>query len=392
MNMGKNSQYDVVIYGATGFTGRLVADYMQQQYGRSVNWAMAGRSAAKLASVRDEVGVAAETPLVVADAADPASIRAMVADAKCVISTVGPYQLYGSDLVAACAELGTDYVDLSGEPGWMHEMIAAHHAAAVKSGARIVHSCGFDSIPFDLGVYFLQQAARQQLGGPVPRVRGRVRTMQGEFSGGTAASLNATVTAVGENPALLQVLGNPFALADGFSGPTQPADNKPYEDEVVGQWVAPFIMATINTKNIHRSNALLGHAYGEDFQYDEMMMTGPGAKGKAMAEIVASVNPLVGDNVPQPGEGPSKESREAGHYDVLFVGTAADGREIRAAVTGDMDPGYGSTSKMIAESALCLVQDCANLAGGIYTPAPAMGDKLIKRLVANAGMTFNLES
>jgi short subunit dehydrogenase-like uncharacterized protein len=151
INMAKNSQYDVVIYGATGFTGQLVADYMQQQYGRSVNWAMAGRSATRLASVRDALGVAAETPLLVADATDPGSIRAMVADARCVISTVGPYQLYGSDLVAACAELGTDYVDLAGEPGWMYDMIAAHHAAAVKSGARIVHSCGFDSIPFDLG-------------------------------------------------------------------------------------------------------------------------------------------------------------------------------------------------------------------------------------------------
>ncbi len=383
--------FDVVIYGASGFTGRLVAEYMSQQYDRSVNWAMAGRSATKLASVRDEIGAAKDTPLVVADASDPASLRAMVANARCVITTVGPYQLYGSDLVAACAELGTDYVDLSGEPAWMHEMITKHHDAAVKSGARIVHSCGFDSIPFDLGVYFLEQAALEKFGKPLPRVRGRVRSMNGEFSGGTAASLTATMTALGENPALLAILTNPFALANGFTGPQQPADNKVYEDELLGQWVAPFIMAAINTKNVHRSNALLGHRYGADFQYDEMMLTGSGEQGKAIADIVASSNPLVGDDVPKPGEGPSKASREAGNYDVLFVGTNNNGDELRASVTGDLDPGYGSTSKMIAESALCLIHDCPDLKGGIYTPAPAMGEKLITRLVAHAGMTFSLE-
>ena len=389
--MSDKREFDIVVYGASGFTGRLVAEYMAAKNGHGLNWAMAGRSADKLASVRDEIGAPADTPLVVADADDAASLRSMVGNTRCVISTVGPYQLYGSDLVAACAELGTDYVDLSGEPLWMHAMIEQHHEAAVASGARIVHSCGFDSIPFDLGVLFLQDAARDKFGATCPRVRGRVRAMNGEFSGGTAASLGATMAAIEANPDLINVLINPFCLANGFQGPEQPADNKPYEDEVLGQWVAPFIMAAINTKNIHRSNALLGHAYGEDFQYDEMMLAGAGEEGKAIAEMVASANPLVGDNVPAPGEGPSKESREAGNYDVLFVGTTADGQEIRAAVTGDMDPGYGSTSKMIAESAVCLIQDCPDLPGGIYTSAPSMGQKLIKRLVEHAGLTFDLE-
>ncbi|MEM9621527.1 MAG: saccharopine dehydrogenase, partial [Pseudomonadota bacterium] len=223
------------------------------------------------------------------------------------------------------------------------------------------------------------------------RVRGRVRAMVGEFRGGTAASLQATMAAVGERPELVAVLTNPFALADGFSGPEQPADQQPYLDEVAQSWVAPFIMAAINTKNVHRSNALLEHRYGADFLYDEMMMTGPGEQGEAAAKAVASTNPLAGDDVPQPGEGPSKASREAGHYDVLFIGTNDGGQTLRAAVTGDMDPGYGSTSKMLAESALCLVQDCTDLPGGIYTPAPAMGEALITRLVNNAGMTFDLE-
>jgi short subunit dehydrogenase-like uncharacterized protein len=189
----------------------------------------------------------------------------------------------------------------------------------------------------------------------------------------------------------LNVLVNPFSLANGFQGPDQPDDSKPVEDEVLGQWLAPFIMAPINTKNIHRSNALLSHAYGEDFVYDEMMLTGPGDEGKAVADFVASTNPLEGDDVPQPGEGPSKESREAGDYDILFHGTTAAGDVLRASVSGDLDPGYGSTSKMIAESAMCLLQDSDGLAGGLYTPAPAMGHKLITRLVDNAGLTFKIE-
>ena len=386
------TDFDIIVYGASGFTGRLVAEYMHQQYGRSVNWAMAGRSEEKLMAVRAEMGISDDTPLVVADADDAASLKAMVTATKVLITTVGPYQLYGSALVAACAEAGTDYVDLSGEPGWMYEMINAHDAAAKASGARIVHSCGFDSIPFDLGVYFLQQAAKERFGQPCNQVRGRVRAMNGEFSGGTAASLGATMAALAKNPELLAVLANPFSLANGFQGPEQPADNTPYEDEATGMWVAPFIMAAINTKNVHRSNALMGHAYGEDFLYDEMMVCGAGDEGKAMAEFVATANPLAGDDVPQPGEGPDKAARETGNYDNWFIGTTADGQRIEAASGGDMDPGYGSTSKMLAESAMCLLTDCDGLGGGIYTPAPAMGEKLIKRLEANAGMYFRLET
>jgi short subunit dehydrogenase-like uncharacterized protein len=389
--MAQQRDFDIVIYGATGFTGRLVAEYLAQQDGHGLRWAMAGRNADKLAAVRDEIGAPAATPLVTADASDPTSLEALAGSTRCIISTVGPYQLYGSDLVAACAELGTDYVDLCGEPLWMRDMITTYGRAAKASGARIVFSCGFDSIPFDLGVLYLQDAAQEKFGAACPRVRGRVRAMNGEFSGGTAASLGATMERIKSEPELLQALVDPFCLADGFRGPEQPADNKPFEDEVLGQWVAPFIMATINSKNIHRSNALMGHPYGEDFRYDEMMLTGPGEQGKAAAEYVAKADPLGGDNAPKPGEGPSKEAREAGNYDVLFVGTSAGGEEIRASVSGDMDPGYGSTSKMISESAVCLVSECADLPGGIYTPAPAMGQKLIKRLEAHAGLTFRME-
>lgn len=383
-------EFDIVIYGASGYTGRLVAEYMAAKYGRSVNWAMGGRSEAKLAEVRAEIGADDDTPLVVADSSDAQQMHDLAARTAVICTTVGPYQLYGSELVAACAANGTGYVDLSGEPGWMHAMIAAHHAKAQETGARIVHSCGFDSIPFDLGVLFLQEAAQEKFGAPAVRVKGRVRAMNGEFSGGTAASLGATMAAVAQNPDLRALLTNPFALTDGFRGPEQPADSAPYEDDTLGAWVAPFIMAPINTKNIHRSNALLGHAYGADFLYDEMMVTGAGDAGKAAAEAAAGANPF-GDAPPKPGEGPTKESREAGNYDVLFIGTTAAGEEIRAAVTGDMDPGYGSTSKMLAESALCLLHDCDDVGGGVYTPAAAMGLRLITRLVADAGLTFTLE-
>ncbi|MEM9725230.1 MAG: saccharopine dehydrogenase NADP-binding domain-containing protein [Pseudomonadota bacterium] len=386
-----NKPLDVAIFGASGYTGRLVAEYFKDTYpaGSGVAWAMVGRSAEKLAQVRDEIGAPADTPLLVANADDPASLRAVADQAKVILTTVGPYQLYGDGLVALCAETGTDYVDLCGEPAWMRTKIDAHHAKAQETGARIVFSCGFDSIPFDLSVLFLQNAAKEKLGGPCGEIRGLVRRMEGKFSGGTAASLKATMAAAGKDPSILQTLMDPFALTPGFKGADQPSGSKPKEDPEFG-WLAPFIMAPINTKNIHRSNHLMGAAYGEDFKYSEMMMTGPGPQGAEIAKAVASDNSLMSDDAPKPGEGPTKEERESGFYDVLFVGTGPGGGTIKASVYGDKDPGYGSTSKMIAESALCLVQDVEG-GGGVLTPAPALGTALISRLQKSAGLTFKLE-
>jgi short subunit dehydrogenase-like uncharacterized protein len=329
-------------------------------------------------------------PLVVADASDPASIEAMVNSTRVVLTTVGPYQLYGSDLVRACAAAATDYVDLCGEPAWMHEMIAAHGDAAKASGARIVFSCGFDSIPFDLGVFYLQQIASEQLGGAVSKVRGRVRAMQGTFSGGTLASFKATMAAAAEDHSLIDVLMNPFALTQDFAGPSQPSGLAPIYEEDLDSWSAPFVMATINTKNIHRSNFLLSHSYGENFVYDEMLLTGPGEAGEQIANAVAGDTSMANDPK-QPGEGPSKEERENGFYDVLFVGTGESGKSVRVSVKGDKDPGYGSTSKMIAESAVCLVKNPDAASGGIWTPAAALGSELIDRLQQNAGLTFQVE-
>ena len=387
----KPREFDIIVYGATGFTGRLVAEYLAHHYaGRkdAPKWAMAGRSADKLAAVRDAIGAPADTPLVVADASDPASLDAMCARTRVVLTTVGPYQLYGNELVAACVKAGTDYADLCGEPGWMREMIDAHHEAAQKSGARITFSCGFDSIPFDLGVLFLQAEAVKRHGSPAPRVKGRMRKMAGGASGGTIASLTETLKAVAKKPSLALLLKSSFALTPGFEGPSQPSGLIPEYDSATGTWTAPFIMAPINTKNVHRTNFLLGHPWGQDLVYDEMVMTTIGDAGKAMAEAMAKANPF-GESKLKPGEGPSKEERENGFYDILFIGEWPDGTVLKANVTGDRDPGYGSTSKMLAETGMALL--ASKGAGGVWTPGALLGESLIARLEAHAGLTFAIE-
>ena len=389
--MNNIKEYDFVVYGATGFTGKLVVEYLVHKYSNNsqIKWALAGRNLEKLESVAVSKNVPEGTGLLEVNSNNIASIEEMISKTKCVLTTVGPYQLYGNDIVSACAKSGIDYVDLCGEPGWMHEKINELTETARETGSRIVFSCGFDSIPFDLGVLFLQNEVTRRYGKPSVNVRGRVREMNGEFSGGTAASLGATMAALKEKPELFAVLANPFSLSNGFAGPDQPADNKPIFDDKLDTWVAPFFMAPINTKNVHRSNALMNHMYGKDFCYNEMWVMGPGDDGKAAADFISSSNPL--SNAPKPGEGPSRESRENGNYDILFCGDIND-ESVHVSVVGDMDPGYGSTSKMIAESAICLVKECEDLNGGIYTPAPSMGTKLIKRLQDNAGLTFKIES
>jgi short subunit dehydrogenase-like uncharacterized protein len=380
-------EFDIIVYGATGYTGRLVAEYLKDKVG--LKWAMAGRSLAKLEEVRDLIGASADTPLVVADASDPATLDAMAKRTKVVLTTVGPYQLYGNELVTACVANGTDYTDLCGEPAWMRQQIDAHDAAAKASGARICFSAGFDSIPFDLGVLMLEKHCVATHGAPAPRVKGRVRAMQGKFSGGTAASLKATIASASADAAVHSYLINPFSLAGAFQGPEQPSGNAPEYDEGLSSWATSFIMAPINTKNVHRTNALLGHPYGQNFVYDEMMLTGPGEAGQQAAEYVAKTPMMGGENDPKPGEGPTKEERDSGFYDVLFVGEYPDGRRAMLSVKGDRDPGYGSTSKMIAETAIALTENGGP--GGVTTPGAALGEALVKRLEAYAGLTFAVE-
>jgi short subunit dehydrogenase-like uncharacterized protein len=386
-------KFDIVVYGATGFTGQLVAEYLAAHYKNDgeLRWAMAGRSLDKLKSVRDAIGAPADTPLMAADSSDLDSLKAMVEQTRSVIAGVGPYQLYGTDLVAICAATGTDYLDYCGEPIWMRQMIDAHEAKAQTGGARIVFSCGFDSLPFELGAFFVQQEAKRVFGAPVSRVKGRVRDMRGTLSGGTAASGRATFEAVAKDLSLVAILNDPFALTPGFSGPKQPKGNKPVYEEDMQSWTAPFTMALINTRNIHRSNMLMGFPYGKDFVYDEMVLTGAGETGEANArKVMAANNEKTGPNARKPGEGPSKEEQENGLYDLLYVAVAPDGGEVRASVKGDRDP-YGSTAKMISECAICLLRDTPDVPAGFWTPGAAMQHRLIKRLAENAGLTFAVE-
>ena len=390
--MNDQKKYDFVIYGASGFTGKLVVEYALSKYldANSISWALAGRNIEKLNNLKKDLNIPDQIDILEVDSTNQQSIDNLVGSTKCVLTTVGPYQLYGEKIIRTCISSGTDYVDLCGEPGWMHKIISECSDDAKKSGSRIIFSCGFDSIPFDLGVLFAQEETMSRYNKYASSIRGRVRGMNGEFSGGTAASMKATMSSLKTNPELLNVLINPHALCEGFQGPQQADDSKPVYDEELETWVAPFFMAPINTKNIHRSNKLMNHIYGDDFQYNEMWISGPGDQGKSAAKVIASANPIGGEDAPKPGEGPSREKRENGNYDILFCADI-NNEVVKVSVSGDMDPGYGSTSKMITESAVCLVKEADDLPGGIYTPASSLGIKLIKRLEDNAGLTFRVE-
>ncbi|MXO86572.1 saccharopine dehydrogenase [Altererythrobacter aurantiacus] len=395
MGNASSREFDIVVYGATGYTGRLVAEHFVREYGEAANgpkWAMAGRTLSKLEAVREEIGAPATVPLIVADADEPDTLAAMCERTRVVLTTVGPYTLYGEPLVKACCDAGTDYADLTGEPTWIYDMIGKYDALAKATGARICFSSGFDSIPFDLGVLMLQKEAKERFGAPAPRVRGRVRAMEGTWSGGTAASMKVVMQTMMKNPKLFKLMSNPFALTPGFEGPEQPGGMIPRHEEDLGKWAAPFVMAGINTKNVHRTNFLRGHPYGKDFRYDEMVLTSPGEMGKKAAETIASglKSMVSGEGGPKPGEGPTPEQRENGYYDVLFIGEMPDGQKLRYAVKGRYDPGYGSTSRMLAETGMALL-DC-DAEGGIGTPGAFLGEALVERLREHAALTFEAES
>ena len=280
-------EYDLLVFGATSFTGKLVVEYLNENYS-DLKWAVAARNQEKIDAVKAELSC--DVPAILLDSTKMEDIEKALSLTNLILTTVGPYQIYGNDILMMCAKHGVDYVDLCGEPGWMFEM-QKHLATAKESGARIVHSCGFDSIPSDLGVMLLQKIAKERFGKPVEQVKCRVRSMKGEFSGGTAASLRATLGKLKTNPDFFNVLIDPFCLCEGFKGPEQVRDNKPYHDEITNEWVAPFFMAAINTKNVHRSNAMMGHPYGENFLYDEMFSCGPGEAGQKKAELISAYNP-----------------------------------------------------------------------------------------------------
>ena len=399
--------FDIVVYGATSFVGQIMTRYMHAQFGDgSIRWAIAGRSQDKLQKLSETIGLSG-IEMLVADASDEAALEAICARTRVVVSTVGPYALYGDTLVKVCAASGTHYCDLTGEPQWIRKMQERHESAARKSGAWIVHCCGFDSIPSDLGVHFLQQHASRQFGQACNRINMRVAEIRGGASGGTIASMINMVKEASGDADLRRQLEDPYSLCPpghGFSA-RQREVKMAYDDDYKS-WVAPFIMAAINARVVHRSNALSHNSYGADFLYEEAMVTGAGGAGKRAARaiswgmtglmlglLVPPIRWLLENHVlPKPGEGPSEHAQLTGGYDLVFLGTTPDGNKIRCRVTGDRDPGYGSTAKMLAQAAACLARDVPeSTAGGFWTPATLMGDKLIRRLQAHAGLTFELE-
>ncbi len=405
------SNYQLIVYGATSFVGQLLTRYLFERHGVNgdLQWAIAGRSQSKLNELRQSLGSAAQAlPIVLADAADEAALTAMCQQTKVVVSTVGPYVLYGSTLVKVCAHTGTDYCDLTGEPQWIAQMIEQYEAIAQKNGARIVHCCGFDSIPSDLGTYYLQQQAQQQFGQACTRVKLRVKAIRGGMSGGTVGSMTEMIKEASHNAALRKLMANPYALcpSSSQSKPKQPNLQFAEYDADAKAWSAPFIMAGINTKIVHRSNAISDYAYGQDFIYDETMLTGRGVVGGAMAVgaaigmagFVAAValpptrHVLERFVLPKAGEGPTPQQQLNGFYDIRLFGFTASGQGLTAKVTGDRDPGYGSTAKMLGEAAVCLALEVSkeDKAGGFWTPSTVFGNKLVHRLTQYAGLTFGL--
>ncbi len=405
------TELDLVVFGATSFVGQILAHYLMHRHGgkgKSLRWAMAGRSVTKLAEVQRSLGDdGADIPLIVADAHDAEALRALCERTRGVVSTVGPYALYGETLLAACAASGTHYCDLTGETQWIASMLSKYETQAQASGAHIVHCCGFDSIPSDLGVAYTQAQFIQRHGHPASEVKMRVRAMKGTFSGGTVASMVNAAKEVMAKPEVRAILKNPYALCPpGKQLKTrQPNVSHAVFDVDAQAWVAPFVMAAINTRVVMRSQALTDHDWGENFVYDEAMLMGSGLSGRMAAMGLtaglagffagAALPPtrwLMEKTVlPAPGEGPSPEAQAAGYWDYRFYARDAEGNTLKTRLTGDRDPGYGSTAKMLGEAAACLVQDIGDdLPGGFWTPATALGEKLQSRLIEHAGVTFEV--
>lgn len=405
-NDSEQREFDVIVWGATGFTGQLVVAYLAQTYGVEgpLRWAIAGRNRDKLDAVRKTClpeALREKLPLLQADSGDAASLARLAQQARVLCTTVGPYAKYGTPLVAACVDAGTHYCDLTGEVQWMARVIPQYQRAAEASGARIVHTCGFDSVPFDMGNWYLQQRMFERHGVHAQRVKGRVGRNRGSASGGTIASILNMLEEATHDASVRRIVANPYALypAGVPAGQDGPDQRGAKFDEDFGQWTSPFIMAAINTRVVRRSNALLGFPWGADFRYDEATLNRSRyeATRNSVAGAVGMVALALGPTrklaqrfLPEPGEGPTREQREAGYYELFFRGMDPRdrGRDTLVKVTGDMDPGYGSTSKMLGEAAVCLALDELDVGGGFWTPASALGGQYLERLTAKAGLTF----
>jgi len=399
-------QFDIIIWGATSFTGKLVVEYIFKKFASTkIKWAIAGRNKEKLENVRSKVADK-NIPIFIADSFDEKSLSVIVKKSKVICSTVGPYSLYGSLLVELCVKHSTNYCDITGEAHWIRTIIDKFHKDAKKKKIKIVNSCGFDSIPSDMGVYFIQNQIKKAYKSYAKSIKMRVAGIRGGISGGTYGSMNNLLKEAYADKSVFKVLNNPYGLnpRDKMEGLDKKDLRKIIFDNESKSWIYPFIMAGINTKIVRRSNALSNFQYGKEFTYEEATMAGKGISGfwKAILALfplaMIGINPnsflkkIVNSFMPKPGEGPGIEKRKNGFYNLRFYITIDEKRKAFAKVIGDSDPGYGSTSKMLAESALSLAFD--NLPGnyGVITPSFAMGDKLLNRLKENAGLSFEFKT
>jgi short subunit dehydrogenase-like uncharacterized protein len=402
-------EHDLVIFGATGFVGKLTAEYLAGVAPEGTRMALAGRSREKLERTRAEIGgAAADWPLIEADTTDRESLDAMAASATAIATTVGPYLKYGLPLVEACAAAGTHYADLTGETLFMRRAIDSSDKAATKSGARIVHTCGFDSIPSDIGVLLLHEyAAANDLGG-LEKTTLVVKKIRGGVSGGTVDSLRASLDEAKSDKAARKIMLDPYALSpDRSAEPHNGSERDPngvIRDSDLGGFLAPFVMGTVNTRVVRRSNALLGHAYGRGLRYRELMLTGAGPVGAAKAAgIAGGLAALIGglalpptrkllDRVlPDPGEGPGEEAREKGFFNIDVYAETASGTRIVCEIRAPGDPGYKATAVMLGEAGLALALDGEKLPdrAGVLTPATAIGNGLADRL-RTAGHSYDV--
>ncbi len=412
--MGEGRSFDVVVFGASGFTGKLVARYFARQVGAAgrVRWAIAGRSREKLEAVRRELARidpdATRLPILVAQSADAASLRALARQTRVICSTVGPFTLHGTKLVEACLEERTHYCDITGEVQWIREMARKHHERATAQNTRIVHSCGYDSVPSDLGAFVAQSCAIEQSGQPARVLRCVLSGSAAGFSGGTFASMMAAFEQAKSDPSVDAILRDPFALCPDPGLPTgsRYEQHGPARAKDFDTFTAPFMLSVGNTRIVHRSNALLEFRYGLDFSYDESMRTGRGVRGAllsggislgmAVAERaikVSTTRTLLSKVLPKPGEGPSEEARRGAHFRLDFRGELPNGKVVTAEVSAQGDPGYDETAKMVSECALSLALDgdiAGALTGGVLTPASAFGSRLADRLRA-AGWTIRAQ-
>lgn len=399
--MSNTKQLDLIIWGATGFTGQLVSEYINKKYSNTaLKWGIAGRNKEKASVIAKRLNIAKDR-VFIADCNNIESLIKLTSKTKVICTTVGPYAKLGTNLIDACIKTNTNYCDITGETQWIRKMIDKYHSKAKENKIKIINSCGFDSIPSDMGVFYSQKKLFEKTGEYANKINMRVAGAKGGISGGTYNSLSNVLEEARVDKEVRKTLTNPYGLnpIDKQNGPDKADLQSVIFDKVSNSWIAPFVMAGINTKIVRRSHALIDFKYGSDFSYDEATLSGKGVLGQVKGYLSlipiflatrkkgSFIKNIVDYVLPKSGEGPSKKTRISGYYNLRFYLTQQNKIHL-SKVIGDMDPGYGSTSKMLAESAVCLALDKTPETYGILTPSVALGNPLLKRLQENAGLTF----